>query len=156
MEEVWPHPLTCFVRFAEESRLRLHHVQRAVDRAEGAQGARAHARRQENRPQARDAQEQGRPPQQDQEDLRGRRESGDVRRGGQGLLRTVRTRRGGRHAHGPADQEAQGLRLRHFRVRGRGQYFFISTNLRPQIYKNRKIIQGKIQFFSCKKLLIGL
>lgn len=78
-----------------------------------------HARRQKDRPEARDTQEPGQAGQPHEEDLRGRREPGHEQRGGQGLLQPVRQSRGDGHADGPADQASPRIRIRDLRERGR-------------------------------------
>ena len=74
---------------SEEQRLRLHHLLQPRGCGPGSVCSLTLSGREEDRPEARhpEVQEQS---QQDKEDLRGRRQSGDLSRGGEGLLQSVR------------------------------------------------------------------
>lgn len=68
-----PHPA-----FAEEPWLRIHHVFGAEQRWQGSQSANSHPGREEDRPEARDAEESPEAVEQNEEDFCGRREPRDV------------------------------------------------------------------------------
>ena len=82
--------LICIISvYLEEQRLRLHHLLQPRGCRPCSVCPLPLSGREEDRPEARppEVEEQS---QQDQEDLRGRRESGDLCRGGEGVLQSVR------------------------------------------------------------------
>lgn len=102
-----------------QSRLWLHHIPRPLHRGQGTQGADSHARRQEDRSETCHAQESTTSGQQDQEDICGRRFTGHIGRRSEGLLQSVRRRRGDGHAYGSANETPSRLWFCYLRERGR-------------------------------------